>query len=185
MRIFFASDHHFFHENIIKYCKRPFVDVSCMNEEMMMRWNRTVSSDDVIIYCGDLTAGLGERTEDLRRLIGNLNGHKILVRGNHDHKPDSWYVEAGFEKVFEHINLGGVLVIHYCLETAVARGIDIGLLGTIEHVVHGHTHSLEVPNHENHYNVAMDRNNYTPVDYKVAIPERLQTQFHNAVVSFL
>ena len=184
MRIFFASDHHFFHANIIKYCKRPFSDVSHMNEEMTLRWNKTVSSDDVLIYCGDLTAGLGDRSEELRLLIGDLNGRKILVRGNHDHKPDAWYLEAGFEKVVGHFNFGGVLAVHYCLEEAIARGLDINAIGTVEHVVHGHTHATEVPNHENHYNVAMDRNNYTPVDYKVAVPERLQTHFHDSVVSF-
>lgn len=184
MRIFLASDHHFFHENIIRYCKRPFLDVHHMNEEMTSRWNLAVDSDDIVIYCGDLTAGLGDRSSELRILIGNLNGRKVLVRGNHDHKSDAWYVESGFMRVVEHINFGGVLAVHHPLEEAISHGLNIDMAGEVEHVIHGHSHATDLPNRENHFNVAMDRNDYTPIDYRVAIPEHLQSQFHDSVVSF-
>lgn len=181
MSIFFSSDHHFFHANIIKYCNRPFADVDCMNTDMVCRWNSTVGKEDTVIYCGDLSAGLGKRTENLREVIQSLNGRKFLVRGNHDHQPDNWYEESGFEKVFESLLLDGILVLHYPLLVAMDFGINLDDFGEIQHVVHGHTHYADSPNHENHFNVAADRNDYTPVDYKKAIPDHLQTQFINAV----
>lgn len=185
MSIFFSSDHHFFHSNIIKYCNRPFSDVDCMNADMICRWNATVGKDDSVIYCGDLSAGLGKREENLREVIRSLNGRKFLVRGNHDHQSDDWYEASGFEKVFERLELGGVLIIHYPLMTAQDFGVNLDELGEIEHVVHGHTHHAGSPNHENHFNVAVDRNDFFPVDYRKAIPDHLQTQFIDAASCLL
>ena len=53
--IFFTSDHHFYHSNIIKYCQRPFHSVEEMNEEMIRRWNSVVGVDDTVYYLGDFS----------------------------------------------------------------------------------------------------------------------------------
>ena len=51
-RVFFVSDTHFFHKNIIKDCDRPFADVDEMNQFMIDRWNEAVGPDDIVIHVG-------------------------------------------------------------------------------------------------------------------------------------
>ena len=50
MKIFVTADTHFNHENIIKYCNRPFKDVNEMNEVIINNWNSVVSKDDIIYH---------------------------------------------------------------------------------------------------------------------------------------
>ncbi len=38
--VFFTSDTHFNHTNIIRFCSRPFKDVEHMNETLIANWNR-------------------------------------------------------------------------------------------------------------------------------------------------
>lgn len=79
-KIYFSSDHHFYHANIIKLCNRPFSSVVEMNETMVRRWNETVSPDDTVYYLGDFS--LAFRPVEL--FTHRLNGSKILIPGNHD-----------------------------------------------------------------------------------------------------
>ena len=37
MKVFVTADNHFYHKNIIKYCKRPFNSVREMNEYMIKK----------------------------------------------------------------------------------------------------------------------------------------------------
>ena len=53
MNLWFTSDTHFGHENIIKYCKRPFKSLEHMNMEIIRRWNERVQPDDMVIFAGD------------------------------------------------------------------------------------------------------------------------------------
>ena len=95
-KIFLISDSHFGHKNIIKYCNRPFDNVEDMNSTLIKNWNSVVDNEDYVYHLGDF--GLG--TKDELIAIGNkLNGHKILVMGNHDHMSKTAYKECGFDKV--------------------------------------------------------------------------------------
>jgi len=83
--IYFSSDHHFFHKNIIKYENRPFQNLDEMHEYYIQEWNDTVKSNDTIYYLGDLTCNQNNLLE-IKHLISKLNGHIHFIRGNHDHK---------------------------------------------------------------------------------------------------
>lgn len=85
MGLFFTSDTHFGHKNIIEYCNRPFSSVGEMDEEIIRRWNNVVEPSDVVYHLGDFTLG-GER--QAREYFCQLNG-RIFVLGNpwhHDHR---------------------------------------------------------------------------------------------------
>ena len=84
--------------------QRPFQGVNHMTWGLINRWNKVVMPDDECWVVGDFA--LGQIAVSLP-LAKHLNGHKVLIPGNHDrcwpgngakHLP--WiekYEEAGFE----------------------------------------------------------------------------------------
>lgn len=93
-RIFFTSDWHLGHENAIKYDKRPFKDCAEMAETLVRRFNATVPEDGTTYFLGDM----GNKTEDISKVIKRLNGTKILILGNHD-KNVGTMLNCGFDAV--------------------------------------------------------------------------------------
>lgn len=77
MAVFFTSDTHFSHANIIKYCNRPYDNVHEMNIDLMIKWNEVVSKNDTVYHLGDFSFN-----PIMQRDF--LNGNIILIRGNHD-----------------------------------------------------------------------------------------------------
>lgn len=84
--IYFTSDTHFFHANIIKYCNRPFDSVEEMNESLIERWNAVVSKNSIVYHLGDFAFAAHE---NISKVCSRLNGNIILVKGNHDKFPQS------------------------------------------------------------------------------------------------
>lgn len=79
--IFYIADTHFGHENAIRYDKRPFADTREMAEGLIDRWNKRVGEEDTVYVLGDAFWKAGE---DSVNIFKRLNGHKRLIRGNHD-----------------------------------------------------------------------------------------------------
>ena len=52
-KLFFTSDLHFHHANILEYCHRPFKDVEDMNEQLIYNWNNVVPEDGNVFMAGD------------------------------------------------------------------------------------------------------------------------------------
>src|SRR3972149_2927673 len=94
--IFFTSDTHFNHANIIKYCGRPFGSVDEMNREMITRWNAVVDPEDTVYHLGDFALG---KVSEWPAIFRQLNGSKkILIRGNH-YRSQRHMIELGFAEV--------------------------------------------------------------------------------------
>lgn len=81
-KVFVVSDLHFDHENIIRFCDRPFGSVREMNRALVDNWNSVVDHNDRVYYLGDLTYGRGRRSIDF--WLSKLNGEIRFIRGNHD-----------------------------------------------------------------------------------------------------
>lgn len=54
-KVFFTADNHFGHENIIKFCNRPFGSVDQMDATMVERWNDTVPLHGTVFHLGDFS----------------------------------------------------------------------------------------------------------------------------------
>lgn len=90
MTIFFTSDHHFGHRNIIKYENRPFKSVEEMDEELINRWNSVVKKNDAVYHLGDFTLGNRKNAQDY---FPKLNG-RIFILGNFWHHDARWIQHA-------------------------------------------------------------------------------------------
>jgi len=77
--IWFTSDTHFGHANIIRFCDRPFKDVQEMNETLISNWNKCVKPNDEVYHMGDFSF-----EKDPAATAARLNGRKHLIKGNHD-----------------------------------------------------------------------------------------------------
>lgn len=110
MSIFTISDHHFGHKKILIFEKeyRPFIDVQEMEYEYIKLWNQTVKKEDFVIYCGDF--GFGS-VEYLSSVLSQLNGHKLLIKGNHDRSHASMR-KIGFEDVMSELYCQDILFTH-------------------------------------------------------------------------
>lgn len=134
MTLWFTSDTHFNHANIIGYCKRPFANVDEMNRELIARWNAKVKPDDVVMHMGDFAMG---KKEDLPAIFAQLNGLKHLIRGNHDGSATvklPWIDVLGENMVMTEAGT------FYCIhDPANAKG----WMKTGTTVIHGHLHGME------------------------------------------
>ena len=81
MTTYFTADQHFGHDNIIRYCDRPYHSVGEMNAALVANWNALVGPADTVHVLGDVAMG---RREESLPLVGSLAGRKILYPGNHD-----------------------------------------------------------------------------------------------------
>lgn len=95
-QVYFTSDTHFGHENIIRYCNRPFRNAEEMNAELIRRWRETVPEDGIVFHLGDFAHGNARLWNDI---LSALTGRKYLILGNHDMKA----LRQGYMGRFEHV----------------------------------------------------------------------------------
>ena len=166
--IYFTSDTHFSHRNIINYANRPFKSIAEMDEKLIKNWNTIVKKNDIIFHLGDFSL-LGMKKWDY--YLSQLNGIKYLIVGNHDKSINSKY----FEGIFQILNL-----------LIKDEEIDDGQRITLCHYpmyswyqshrgawhLYGHVHgtlnfsvekSFPFPTM---YDVGVDNNNYFPISYE-------------------
>ena len=158
--IYFTADLHFGHENIIKFCKRPFDSIEAMDKAMIANYNAAVQDDDEVYIIGDFTRS----KQAAKAYLSVLNGKKYLVAGNHDNFIDDFNADGWFEWVKEYavINYKGVkfILCHY----PIAEWAGF-YKGTVH--LHGHIHNRPVeswnPAKIRAFNVGVDVCGYKPV----------------------
>jgi calcineurin-like phosphoesterase family protein len=113
MTTWFTADHHFTHENIIDYTKRPFSCAEEMDEEMIRRWNLIVGQRDIIYHLGDFALANSRRVAEI---AGMLHGRIHLIPGGHDRIPRIGIPGLEIEPPLLTVNVGRPIVLcHYPL----------------------------------------------------------------------
>ena len=80
--IYFTSDLHAFHKNIITYDNLPFSSLEDYREFIIKTWNDRVTDEDEVYLLGDTCVG-GDKG-DINNFLHRLEGTKYLIIGNHE-----------------------------------------------------------------------------------------------------
>lgn len=163
--IWFTSDLHLGHNNIIRHCNRPFRDAQQMDAALIASINARVARSDELYILGDFTM-YGSR-EQVRTYRSRLFCDQVhLVLGNHDKR----FAQAGDETPFSterdyaEIKNDGLRLCcsHYPMLSW--HGMNRGAI-----MLHGHIHAYAAYNLRNRergilrYDVGVDAHGYEPV----------------------
>ena len=178
MSIYFTSDLHFGHKNIIRYDNRPFLTVEEMDNSLIEKWNNKVKSDDLTYILGDVSWYDDATTA---KLINQLNGEKVLIKGNHDYIKTN--IEQCFERIYDYkeININDQLIVLCHYPIMFYNRSHYG-----SYMFYGHVHNsyqwnmIENYKHElqeldikcNMFNVGTMIWNYEPVTFDEIIKEK-------------
>lgn len=161
-KVYFTSDTHFGHANIIKFCNRPYKTLDEMHESLIHNWNARVDSQDHVYHLGDFALKMG--VPEVENIIRRLHGHIHLVYGNHCQKNKSVMRARGFvERVpYKEIKVDGQKIIMCHFPFLTWNGSHRGSWD-----LHGHSHgSLPRDPNARRIDVGVDVWNYTPVSYE-------------------
>ena len=163
MVIYYTSDLHLGHANIIKLCQRPFADVGEMNAALISNWNNRVTNGDSVYICGDL---IFRSATDPALFLRSLKGKKHLIPGNHD---SAWMKNVPLSQYFESVeNLmvfsngkHKITICHYPMMSFEGK-----------YLIHGHIHNDKNDTYwhllrtmENVLNASVEINNYAPATF--------------------
>lgn len=81
-KVWFTSDLHFEHKNIIKYCNRPWTFEE-QTTQLVDRWNSRVGMDDDVYCLGDFTFDNHKQFNRVVNVIKHLHGNIHFIKGNH------------------------------------------------------------------------------------------------------
>jgi len=153
--IYFTADQHFDHENIIKFCERPFKTIRLMNHAIIENNNEIVTNDDIVYHLGDITLRGPVSINVVRQFIGKLKGQKHLILGNHDRLTPKQYLNVGFLSVHTSLELEieNLILVHDPALSAVDRKRVF---------LCGHVHDL-FKTIKNVINVGVDQWDFKPV----------------------
>lgn len=105
MSVFFTSDQHYEHKNMIRYCNRPFKHVNEMKRTLIRNHNSVVTEEDETYHMGDFSMLGPDRHKFFEEVLEKTNGTHHLIVGNHDKCKPLSYVNFGFESVHTSLHL--------------------------------------------------------------------------------
>lgn len=155
-KTYFIADPHYGDERILRYENRPFQNAAEMDLKMIDNWNSVVETSDFVYILGDFGAD-GYEAE----LLSRLNGHKYLIKGNHDGKDNHYYRNAGFDEVYDH----PIIIDGFWLLSHDALYVNSNMPYAN---IFGHVHNSPIIKDysKQHFCVSVERIDYTPISFE-------------------
>lgn len=166
---YLISDHHFSHRNLLTFKRddgitplRHFLTIEEMDSTLIERHNSVVRPDDKVYFLGDVCFHL----RDLDRIMPQLNGRKVLIKGNHDALRPHQYMKY-FKDIRAFDRLDTCILSHIPVHPD-----SLGHRTSIN--IHGHTHFRNVTmidalgnkvEDPRYFNVSVENINYTPISF--------------------
>jgi len=163
MRIWLTTDTHFGHSKMVEYCGRP----ENFSDRILENF-KVIKEHDILLHLGDFCIG-NELMWHLQFKAATRGIRRWLVRGNHDRKSNSWYLERGWDWVGESMELK--MFNHNILFTHRPNPDPLYITkhGLLNINIHGHLHNSghrddEVPLVPFYHKLlALEGTNYQPV----------------------
>jgi calcineurin-like phosphoesterase family protein len=118
---------------------------------MVDNWNSVVKPNDKVYHLGDTAF----KNAGSLQVFAQLNGDKVLIKGNHDILKPSAYLQY-FRDIRAYHVLDKILLAHI--------PVHPDSLARWKGQVHGHTHNNCLKD-KRYYNVSVENINYTPVPF--------------------
>lgn len=170
MKIWVISDTHFGHDKLhTVWDSRP----ADFTERLFKGLKNTIQPEDVLIHLGDFC--IGNDADWHGRFLTEVPGKHWLVKGNHDRKSHSWYVDHWWDSVSDSLELElfkkRILFTHIPVDLRQRPDIDVN--------IHGHFHNTNHRSQEpkiqefyeylHHELIAVEYTNYQPVTLESVI----------------
>lgn len=156
-RTWIIADTHFGHTKVIQMCGRPFQTLEEMETTLIANWNKKIKDGHDVIIAGDFSLSSKENCE---RICKQLNGNKLLIKGNHDTHSNQYYRDCGFADVSKY-----PIVLE---EFWIVSHEPMFMTNSLPYFnIHGHVHNNPMFNSIStvNYCVSVERTEYKPVDF--------------------
>jgi calcineurin-like phosphoesterase family protein len=174
MTIYFTSDQHFSHFNIIKYCNRPFSTIEEMNDTIIDNYNQLITPNDTCYMMGDFA--MKGSYSYLCSLMWRLNGKKHYILGNHDNQ--AHFQQMVNDKVIESCNqVLGVSINKQYIWMSHYPHLTWNKSHHGSWCTHGHNHSSIKPQASPfRVDVGVDAWDYKPVSFDQLVEYKKQLE---------
>lgn len=185
--LFFTSDTHWAHKNILDFSHRPFENLDQHDKMLIINWNSVVGPDDIVFHLGDFCFGGYPKWREIRE---QLNGHIILILGNHDMKNRTAGTDQLFDYVTQQMRIlvdGQIVYLNHfpylCFshqDPTHYKDYAIQLFGHVHSGLLSTASDMERLKYcfPTQYDVGVDNNNFTPVSW-AQVREKINQQIEN------
>ena len=159
MKIYLTTDTHLGHDRMTEYCGR----VRGFESEILLHF-RVMPRNSILIHLGDICIGEDEKWHSVLELSTMRCKRRILVRGNHDHKSDQWYLDHGWDFVCEQFtnDYFGKKILFSHKPMIVPADVDFNIHGHFHNSTH-RTPEFEDIYCEKHLLLAIENTDLKPV----------------------